>query len=224
MKPIIDISNWQQPNAINYDLLADSVSGVILRACYGVWKDLSFDTHYNELSRRGVPVGAYHFIVQYRSAEEQANALKQAVDGKQLAMGVWGDVETESGAEKLTRAQVQLFLDKAESKLGKRLGIYTSKWMWQTIMGGNYFNDHPLWVAHYTSGSAPLLPQGTNMWALWQYSSSGHLPGYGGNLDMDRFSGSDADFERWVNPNPVELTDSEKLDLLWKHFRGQLGY
>lgn len=35
MKPIIDISFYQDPSAINYDLLASNVSGVILRACYG---------------------------------------------------------------------------------------------------------------------------------------------------------------------------------------------
>ena len=35
MKPIIDISYWQNPRNINYDTLAKNVSGVIIRATYG---------------------------------------------------------------------------------------------------------------------------------------------------------------------------------------------
>jgi len=39
MKPIIDISYWQQPALIDYDKLAGQVDGVILRAAYGVKAD-----------------------------------------------------------------------------------------------------------------------------------------------------------------------------------------
>ena len=46
MKPIIVISYYQPPTAINYDALASQVSGVILRAAYGKWKDTAFETHY----------------------------------------------------------------------------------------------------------------------------------------------------------------------------------
>ncbi len=63
MKPIIDISYYQSPVAINYDLIASQVSGVILRAAYGKWKDTAFDRHYAEFTARGVPVGAYHYII-----------------------------------------------------------------------------------------------------------------------------------------------------------------
>lgn len=217
MKPIIDISNWQQPNAINYDLLAENISGAILRAAYGSWKDLSFDRHYEELSRRGVPLGAYQFIVQYRSAEEQANVLVSAIAGKHLEMGLWGDVEIENGAEKLTRAQVLSYYQKAESKLGKQLGIYTSYWMWQQIMGGVYLADHKLWVAHWTEGNKPLLPQGWTSWWLWQYTSSGRLPGYGGRLDVSRFYGTYEQFNSWIHPEPpVELPLEEKVQRLWQ--------
>ena len=58
MKPIIDISFYQNPSAIDYDLLAANVSGVILRACYSTYKDTAFDRHYQEFTSRGVPVGA----------------------------------------------------------------------------------------------------------------------------------------------------------------------
>ena len=74
MKPIIDISYYQPPTAIDYDKLASSVAGVILRAVYGKWKDTAFDRHYAEFTRRGLPVGAYHYIIGSASMAEQAAA------------------------------------------------------------------------------------------------------------------------------------------------------
>jgi hypothetical protein len=44
MKPIVDISYWQQ--GIDYDKFADDISGAILRGAYGIWKDTMFETHY----------------------------------------------------------------------------------------------------------------------------------------------------------------------------------
>jgi GH25 family lysozyme M1 (1,4-beta-N-acetylmuramidase) len=79
MKPILDISFYQAPSAINYDTLAANVSGVILRACYGIWKDTAFDRHYQEFTARGVPVGAYHYIIGSQSMQAQADAFNVAV-------------------------------------------------------------------------------------------------------------------------------------------------
>ena len=46
-KPIIiDISEWQNPNQMNYDLLAKQVSGVIIRVQYGsLYLDKEFKKH-----------------------------------------------------------------------------------------------------------------------------------------------------------------------------------
>ena len=112
MKTIIDISNYQLPEKIDYDELAESVDGVIIRSSYGTgveWKgwgnspDPSFDTHYQEFTARGVPVGSYHFLVEYKTVDEQIAIVKRALDGKTLPLGIWNDVELESGAEALTR-------------------------------------------------------------------------------------------------------------------------
>jgi lysozyme len=47
-----------------------------------------------------------------------------------------------------------------------------------------------LWIAHWTSGSAPTVPAdnwGGNGWTFWQYTSSGTVPGISGNVDLDRY-------------------------------------
>lgn len=204
MKPIIDISFYQAPESLNYDLLASQVSGVILRAAYGKWKDTAFERHYAEFTSRGIPCGAYHYIIGSLGMAEQATAFDAAVGAKDLRLGCWMDVEDTREGTKLNRQQV---IDYAT--LQPDMGIYTSKGAWQTIMGGTYLADRKLWVAHYTTASAPLMPTGWSKWWLWQHTSSGRLAGYAGNLDMSRFSGTDAEYAAWVGGEVPE--EPEKL-------------
>jgi len=198
MKPIIDISFYQDPALINYDLLAANVSGVILRACYGIWKDTAFDRHYAEFTARGVPCGAYHYIIGNQSIQAQADAFNVAVGLKDMQLGCWIDVEDTREGTRLYRDQVLIYAEEQPD-----MGIYTSKGAWATIMGGVYLTDRKLWVAHYTTNPYPLIPTGWDSWWLWQFTSSGRLPGYAGNLDTNRFNGDDADFAEWVGDLPI---------------------
>ena len=209
MKPIIDISFYQAPTAIDYDLLAANVSGVILRACYGIWKDTVFDRHYQELTQRGVPVGAYHYIIGSQSMQAQADAFNAAVNSKDMRLGCWIDVEDTRPGTRLSRQNVMDY-----AALQPDMGIYTSKGAWAAIMGGVYLTDRKLWVAHYTTNPYPLLPTGWDSWWLWQFTSSGRLDGYAGNLDTNRFFGSDADFAEWAGitlPAPIEKLFDAKV-------------
>lgn len=208
MKPIIDISFYQAPTAIDYDMLAANVSGVILRACYGIWKDTAFDRHYAEFTARGVPCGAYHYIIGSVGIQEQADAFNLAVGLKDMRLGCWIDVEDRRAGTRIYRQQV---LDYAA--LQPDMGVYTSKSAWAEIMGGAYLTDRKLWVAHYTTNPYPLMPTGWDNWILWQHTSSGRLSGYNGNLDMNRFNGDDADFADWIGgevpADPDKLFDAK---------------
>ena len=207
MKPIIDISFYQDPALINYDLLAANVSGVILRACYGIWKDTAFDRHYAEFTARGVPCGAYHYIIGNAEIKAQADAFNIAVGLKDMRLGCWIDVEDTRPNTKLYRQNVLEYAERQPD-----MGIYTSKGAWNAIMGGVYLNDRKLWVAHYTTAPSPLMPTGWQSWWLWQFTSSGRLAGYAGNLDTNRFNGDDADFAEWVGgevpAEPEKLFDA----------------
>jgi len=180
---------------------------VILRACYGIWKDSAFERHYQELSARGVPVGAYHYIIGSQPIQAQADAFNAAVGLKDTKLGCWIDVEDTRPGTRLYRQNV---LDYAA--LQPDMGIYTSKGAWATIMGGVYLNDRKLWVAHYTTASQPLLPTGWNSWWLWQHTSTGRLAGYAGNLDTNRFFGDDADFAEWVGDLPIPEPEPKLFD------------
>ena len=180
MKPIIDISFWQSPSLISYAVLAGQIAGVIIRACYGSSIDTQFDRHYSEFVSRGIPVGAYHYLIGNAGIQGQATAFKQACAGKTLDLGLWMDVEDTRQGTKLYRKQVLDF-----AMLVPEAGIYTSRSKWNEIMGGMYLTDRKLWVAAY-GYDAPPLPVGWSNYYLWQYSSTGRLAGYNGNLDMNR--------------------------------------
>ena len=207
MKPIIDISFYQVPSAINYDLLASQVSGVILRAAYSNYKDTAFERHYAEFTARGVPCGAYHYIIGSQSMQAQADAFNAAVGLKDMRLGCWIDVEDTRAGTRLSRQNVLEYAERQPD-----MGIYTSKGAWAAIMGGAHLTDRKLWVAHYTTNAYPLMPTGWDNWWLWQFTSSGRLAGYAGNLDTNRFNGDDADFAEWAGDLPIPEPEPKLFD------------
>ena len=198
---IIDISYWQTPSLINYAELAKHISGVILRAAYSTSKDTRFDAHYMAFDDLGVPIGAYHYIVGSATPRGQAEALAAAIQGKQMRLGVWNDVEDQRHG--LTRDIVLAYHAEAERLIGE-MGVYTSAYKWDTIMGRPDLSNRKLWVANY-GVSSPMLPRtgGWKAWWLWQYAEDGRLPGYDRKLDLNHFWGDEEYFYEWIgDPSP----------------------
>jgi lysozyme len=50
--------------------------------------------------------------------------------------------------------------------------------------------NYPLWLAHYTSASAPRVPRPWDYWTFWQYTETGRVPGISTNCDINRFNGA----------------------------------
>ena len=228
---IVDISYHQDPSKIDYDKLAASADGFILRAAYGTgvegkWygTDPAFNKHYEELYiKRGKPCGAYHYIVAYKPISEQVEVMYNAVKGKKLALGLWCDVELEKNADPLTAKHVIEYMTQAEAKMG-RFGIYNGHWCWMDIMGAEEgrYADRKLWMSAYTASPDDYIPHGWNKWWLWQYTSSARLPGYYGNLDVSYFHGSKAEFNAWIGGNVLlDIQPLSQRDPRWASI--QLG-
>ena len=50
-----------------------------------------------------------------------------------------------------------------------------------------------LWVAHWTTATAPTVPGGAwggDGWTFWQYTSDGSVPGISGRVDLNRYNGT----------------------------------
>lgn len=198
---IVDISYWVQN--VNYDLFSAEVDGVILRGAYGAWKDKMLDTHYKEFTKRGVPLGLYHYIVEYRPASEQAQVFIGAAKDKSFKLGYWCDVELEKGATPLTRKTVDDYVALIDAGLAQ-MDFYSSRYYWDAIMKTDKYKTRKFWVAHY-GAATPLMPAtgGWDKWWLWQYSSSGKIPGATSSIDMNHFWGNADDFNEWVGEEIV---------------------
>jgi murein DD-endopeptidase MepM/ murein hydrolase activator NlpD len=215
---ILDISYHQNPDLIDYNQFAYSADGFILRSGYGtgapgkfVGQDPSFNRHYQELTSRGKPVGAYHFITAYQPIDKQVEIFYNATKDKTLKLGLWADVETEAGATPIKAVHVIEFIERAEALMGN-LDIYTGRWCWVDIMGNQYakYSAKKLWMAAYVSDWTNHVPHGWSNWLLWQYTSSGRYPGYAGGIDSNNYNGTDAEYHAWVGgtvtqPNIPEL-------------------
>lgn len=221
MKPIIDVSYYQNPALIDYDKLCAAISGAIIRVAYGSgapgkWEgvDPEWERHYFEFNKRDKPLGGYQYLTEYQPVEEQVEVMRKGIEGKRIHIGRWADVEIERGAEVLTKQTVHKYLQLAETAMGE-FGIYTSYWYWYQIMGGYYYTNRKLWVAQY-GVSKPDLPLGWSSYWLWQNhdTNTGRIDGYThGGVDLSQFNGTQEQFDAWVNAEPVAVEPKPPLVL-----------
>ncbi len=74
--------------------------------------------------------------------------------------------------------------------------IYTATYVWNALGNPVALTTYPLWVANPSTAAAPVLPKPFTQYALWQYSFKGTMPGITGPVDLDRFTGTEADFQK----------------------------
>lgn len=211
MVTIVDISAHQDPRLFDYDLFCKQVDGVIIRNTYGAYGDKHFETHYQEITGRGKPVGTYSFLTEYNSVDSQIEKMHRATENKKFKLGRWCDAEYEDGATPLTANTVIHWMTDAESLFGEH-GVYTGNWCWRSIMGLKYamYKTRKCWLSAYTT--YPIIPTGWDNWWLWQYSASGRLTSYANgnlNIDMNRFRGTDAEYFAWIGEDmPITLPET----------------
>jgi GH25 family lysozyme M1 (1,4-beta-N-acetylmuramidase) len=149
----------------------------------------------------GVRVGAYHrvFAAGATRAEARADARAEAdVFTAQVGTLARGelipvlDVESPFAAltPKRLRTWVYAWLKRVRKRLRVRPMIYTNATSWGATGDTTQFAraGHPLWVAEW-GVSRPTVPAAG--WAgrgfsVWQYTSSGSVPGISGRVDLDR--------------------------------------
>lgn len=149
----------------------------------------------------GIRVGAYHRAFATGSTVDAARA--DALAESDVFLAAVGslhsgelvpvlDVETPfTGMTSTTlRAWIRLFVKRVTKRLGRKPMIYTNATSWTATGNTREFAraKYPLWVAQY-GVSRPSVPAGN--WAgfgysVWQYTSSGSVPGINGKVDMDR--------------------------------------
>ena len=149
----------------------------------------------------GIRVGAYHraFASGATAADARADALAEAnifiaAVGSLQSGELIPVLDAESPFTGMTstslRTWIRVFVKRVTKKLGRKPMIYTNASSWSATGDTVEFAKarYPLWVAEW-GVSRPTVP--ANNWArrgysVWQYTSSGSVPGISGRVDMDR--------------------------------------
>ena len=185
-RTILDVSRWQ--GSIDWDAVKRSgkIDGVMLRVLGSKggkpYLDPYFARNYAECARLGLPVGGYYYTcaVTQRQTEEGLAALKTALRGKTFQLPLAIDVE-DPRLRSLAPAKLSALVAEAAAQLeawGLYAMVYTYTNFADTALDMAALAAYDLWIADYR-GKRPARRHG-----MWQYTSSGKIPGVSGPVDL----------------------------------------
>jgi len=201
----IDVSHWQ--GTVNWTEVDNGgVQFAFMKATDGTsYTDPQFSRNWSEAKSHGIYRGAYHFAepsTRAGSATTQAQHFVDTVGSLTHAGDLPPvlDLEATGGlGSSALQSWVSTWLSTVERLTGRNPIIYVSPYFWIDHLGNSSaFHHYPLWVAHY-GVSTPKIPGGWPTWSFWQRTSSGHVAGISGYVDMNKFNGSSAQLAKFAN-------------------------
>lgn len=199
-KGVIDVSSWQ--GDVDWaKAKADGVEGAIIRLGYGWgnYADAKAQRNINECKRLGIPFGIYWYSYAYDAncaraeGNDVAAKLRQmGVSPNDLKYPVYYDLEKWTWAGHTPPTNPNVYSGMADAWYGalqsagyKNLGVYSYTSYLQGPLNNSSIYAKTRWVAKY--GARMEFPSfGTNDRG-WQYTSSGHINGISGSVDMNAF-------------------------------------
>ena len=88
-------------------------------------------------------------------------------------------------------AMIKVMLREMEAHSGKRPIIYTDITFHEDVLDGELM-DYPHWIR--STAAEPHVRYNNRTWTLWQYTTTGRVPGITGAVDRNVFYGSEADW------------------------------
>ncbi len=227
----IDISSWQS----NLDLAQIAFDFAIVKATEGTgYINPSCDKHVQQALNLGKKIGFYHY-----AQNGQHTARQEAEFFINNCKGYFGKgIPVLDWEETVDDVQWALeWLQIVEQQTGVKPMIYMSESVVNTFDWSSVANaGYGLWVAKYRDYDPDLNYDMSNagrepqvkywdFYAMWQFTSSGRLDGYTGNLDCNVFYGDEAAWDKYagtsgnVADQPSEPTPESQPTL--KHKIGE---
>ena len=187
-KTIMDVSRWQ--GRIDWDVVKASgkIDGVMLRALgYKGGKpyvDPTFERNYAACAARGIPVGVYFWLGSTATCGQAdvTGLLRSVLEGKTFQLPIAIDVE-DPKLKTLTPAELSALVRLYAAEI-ERWGLYAMVYTYtnfaDTALAMDTLTAYDLWLADYR-GKRPTRPHG-----MWQYTSTGHVAGIDGPVDLSR--------------------------------------
>lgn len=206
---MIDVSDWQ--TGINVTTSGAQI--VVAKATEGVgYVNPDCDRVIQDALKAGQGVGVYHFAHTENSAVSEANYFINHTRGY-IGKGIVPILDWEPNAPWNT-SWALTWLQTVEAAWGTKPIIYTNQYTensydWSAVVAGNY----GLWIAAYTLGYTPIYgfnPPSTQPtlrhWPFavaWQYTSTGHVNGWAGEVDLSVVYGDLNTWYAYANSRPV---------------------
>jgi len=193
----VDLSSWQ--GDIDFPKLATKASYAYLRAGIG---NNTYDQRVNEYRHgcedNGIEFGLYWFVKPGKNFHDHAQNFALKWQENPGTLPPCFDLEESGG---LGKTALESWLKKMYDHFCALTNLeyqgvmtYTRASFLDTAIGlTNWLKYTQLWVANWTTGPDPVLPQEWAKpgftWVNWQYSNKGDGPAYGvesRNIDLDR--------------------------------------
>lgn len=184
----IDVSKHQ--GNIDWTKAAVGQNFVIIRAGYGRFasqEDPCFKQNVEGAHKAGLDIGVYWYSYAANEAEakQEAKVCLSVIEPyrDKITLPVFFDQEYEPSiiaATKAVRTACCVAFCKAVKDAGYTSGMYGSQdWLQNKITLSSLPKDTVIWCARY-SGNKPVVD-----YDIWQYSSTGKVPGIAGNVDLN---------------------------------------
>jgi lysozyme len=199
----IDVSRWQ--GKIDWaSVKAAGTKFAFIKATEGGdHVDPRFIENWYGAGNAGVPRGAYHFVYWCRPAHEQAEWFKRNVPNDPDALPPVLDLEwnghSRTCPKKVSResalATTRLLLREMEAHTGKRPIIYTDIPFHKDVLAGE-LDDYPYWLR--STAAEPEERYSDRRWFLWQWTTTGRVPGISGDVDRNAFYGGSKEWAKFL--------------------------
>lgn len=199
----IDVARYQK--GIDWATArANGVNFAFIKATEGGDRvDEMFHDHWRGAGRAGVRRGAYHFFYHCRPAAEQARWFIRHVPKTPGALPPVLDMEWTPFSPTCTirrdgatiREEARIFIQMLTRHYGQKPILYTSI---------DFFEDNQMWKvtgADFWLRAVAKHPQDLydgHHWLFWQYTSTGLIPGIPGQVDINVYEGSPAQWQGWL--------------------------
>lgn len=185
----IDVSKWQG----EIDFKAVKASGadfVMIRLCHGGEKDVYFESNYAKAREAGLLIGVYDYTyaTSVDAAVNEACTVIGLLGGKTLDFPVAFDMEDASilaVTDSNTRTDMAWAFCNTIKSVGYRSALYANLNWLNSAFVNDRLSGMEIWIARYREMSQGHGYSGAGSVIMWQYSSTGRVPGIATNVDLD---------------------------------------
>lgn len=216
---VIDISFSQ--GRIDFASLKNNVDGVIIRCGYGddilSQDDEWWEYNVSECERLRIPYGVYLF--SYAMSREQVQSetrhILRLIKGRSLSYPVYVDLEY-GPQRQVFNPDWFIEMGEAIEKAGYWFGVYANLDWFRNIIGTK-LDRFTRWVAQYNDTLDTYAD-------MWQYSSTGSVPGVSGNCDMNIcYRNLPGEIRGNKEPDPVVTPSGSVMQLATDVLNGKYG-